>query len=119
MAEDLPVEHDAPPRPTIGRIVHYRSQTGDYTLPATITATIDSLEPAGLKRMPELALSGPWHVHLIAFSPGPATTIRELNVPLWVPGPAGAFDGEATQTLPGQVPGTWAWPRIPSIGELI
>lgn len=64
-------------RPTIGRIVLYRSRTGTYTVPAMITATTATLAPKGVelhaatngeKGVPPL--SGDLHVHLAVFTPG-------------------------------------------------
>lgn len=77
--------------PTIGRIVIYRSKTGRYSIPAVITATLDSLDPVGVELYEQSAatvrregeplpldlsaqgippLSSPLHVHLTVFSPG-------------------------------------------------
>jgi hypothetical protein len=58
-------------RPTIGRVVVYRSRTGDYDVPAVISATQDTLfRPAVDARvMPDL--ESPAHVHLTVFTPGP------------------------------------------------
>lgn len=58
------------PKPQIGRIVLYRSRTGAYTVPAMITATVDTLNPKGVEAGHIPALSSPWHVHLTVFSPG-------------------------------------------------
>lgn len=86
-------------RPTIGRIVLYRSRTGNYTVPAMITATKETLAPAGVEawresvearerfehadeehraarggELPPLRgvppLSSDMHVHLAVFTPG-------------------------------------------------
>lgn len=80
-------------RPSIGRIVIFRSRTGAYDVPAMISATTDSLNPAGaeayqrsldasddgrsiseryddgdLKGVPPL--SSDTHVHLTVMTPG-------------------------------------------------
>jgi hypothetical protein len=82
------------PAPTLGRIVHYRSKTGDYDLAAIVTATSSSLSPAGLARSDVSPLSSDTHVHLHVFTPGKARHYQEPNVP---------FD-------PTGAPGTWRWP---------
>lgn len=57
-------------KPTIGRIVHYRSRTGKYDVAAMITATYGQLNPEGVAAGAVPALSGPDYVHLQVFSPG-------------------------------------------------
>lgn len=61
----------------IGRIVIYRSRTGDYDVPAIVTATIDTLHPKGPERYAASdgkegvpPLSSDEHVHLTVFTPG-------------------------------------------------
>jgi hypothetical protein len=54
----------------IGRVVWYRSRTGAYTVPAVITATVDTLAPELVEAGLIPALSGPMSVHLTVFSPG-------------------------------------------------
>jgi hypothetical protein len=54
----------------IGRIVIYRSRTGDYDVPAIITATQTTLNPKGVEAGHVPALSSPQHVHLTVFTPG-------------------------------------------------
>ncbi len=57
-------------KPTIGRIVIYRSRTGDYDMPAIITATAETLNPKGVElgHIPPLSSDG--HVHLTCFTAG-------------------------------------------------
>lgn len=57
-------------KPTIGRIVIYRSRTGDYDLPAIITATTETLNQKGVDAGHVPPLSSEQHVHLTVFSPG-------------------------------------------------
>lgn len=57
-------------RPSVGRIVLYRSRTGSYTVPAVITAVAESLNPAGVEAGHVPALTGDGHVHLTVFAPG-------------------------------------------------
>lgn len=58
------------PTPTVGRIVLYRSRTGNYTVPAIITATESTLYRPGVEAgfVPDLSSLG--HVHLTVFTPG-------------------------------------------------
>lgn len=99
--------------PSIGRIVIFRSRTGAYDCPAIITATEDTLNPAGVAayeasvaaRAEHLAsypskddvlpplrgvppLTGPDHVHLTVFTPG-------------IPGQRGDADDFLTQPSTG------------------
>lgn len=57
-------------RPTIGRIVIYRSRTGSYSVPAIVTATQATLNPDGVAAGHVPALSSIGHVHLTVFTPG-------------------------------------------------
>lgn len=54
----------------IGRIVHYRSRTGKYTVPAIITAVQDTLYRPGVEGGHISDLGGVNHVHLTVFTPG-------------------------------------------------
>jgi len=84
-------------KPTIGRIVHYRSKTGNYTLPAIINCTVDTIHQPGVDAGDVPALSDERHVHLTVFTPGPASVYQEWNVPL---------------DEVGQAPGAWWWPVV-------
>lgn len=55
---------------TIGRIVIYRSRTGDYDVPAIITATVDTLNAKGVELGHVPALSSTGHAHLTCFTAG-------------------------------------------------
>lgn len=64
-------------KPTIGRIVIYRSRTGNYDVPAIVTCTAYTLAPVGVemwhasngeKGVPPL--SSPEHLHLAVLTPG-------------------------------------------------
>lgn len=57
-------------KPTIGRIVLYRSRTGDYDCPAIVTATEETLNPKGVELGHVPALRGEYTVHLTVFTPG-------------------------------------------------
>jgi hypothetical protein len=56
--------------PTLGRIVIYRSRTGDYDVPAIVTATVDTLNAKGVELGHVPALMAAHHVHLTVFTPG-------------------------------------------------
>lgn len=109
-------------RPTLGRIVIFRSRTGNYDVPAIVTATVDTLNPAGVAAGHVPDLSSPTHVHLTVFTPGKpgmrggagdflveSEHGRSENV-------AGCYqewDVPADATRDAEVPpGTWRWPVI-------
>lgn len=106
------------PRPSIGRIVTYRSKTGAYDVPAIITATTDTLDPKGVELGHVPMLSSGVNVHLTVFTPGkPGTarhgepnpaqtsgTYQEWDIPL-----AGSFMSPLEGDEPA--PGTWRWPE--------
>lgn len=107
-------------RPSIGRIVTYRSRTGNYVVPAIVNCTVATLDPEGVRLGHVPPLDSEDHVHLTVFTPGrpgmrrDATNLsptsaedqgfarsenvagcyQEWNVPH-------SFDDE---------PGTWDWP---------
>jgi hypothetical protein len=90
-------------KPTIGRIVLYRSATGNYTCPAVVTATEDTLWPEGVARGDVPGLDSPLHVHLQVFTPGDLGAYTEHNVP---------NSGVAARTIDEQPPRSWAWPHF-------
>ena len=66
-------------KPTIGRIVVYRSRTGDYDVPAIINATKASLNPKGVELGHVPDLSSDTHVHLTVFTPGKPGMRRDAD----------------------------------------
>lgn len=58
------------PPVTIARTVIYRSRTGNYDVPAVVTATVDTLYRPGVEGGFVPDLSSPEHVHLHVFTPG-------------------------------------------------
>lgn len=68
-----------PQQPTIGRIVIYRSRTGDYDVPAIVSATRETLLPEGVERGHVPPISAPDNVHLTVFTPGAAGKRREAT----------------------------------------
>jgi hypothetical protein len=101
------------PVPTIGRIVIYRSKTGDYDLPAIITGTRDSMSAAGMARAGDdaekLVLSTPTHVHLEVLTPGAQGRYQEHNVPM-CPLTVAQQTGVAHEA-PKPEPRSWRWPE--------
>ena len=116
-------------KPSIGRIVIYRSRTGDYDVPAIVNATQATLNPKGVEAgyVPELTSEN--HVHLTVLTPGIPNTghsakeaeestfqtrgpvaaqpssggsYQEWDIP---PAPLNAVSNE-----PEPTPGTWRWP---------
>lgn len=112
--------------PPIGRIVIYRSRTGDYSVPAIITATKTTLNPKGVELGHVPDLSSDNHVHLTVFTPGKpgmqrgadnflvesehersenvAGCYQEWNVPYW----AAEHDAQNASSEPE--PGSWRFP---------
>lgn len=118
-------------KPTIGRVVWYRSKTGRYTLPADIAVTTDTIYRPAVEAgfMPPLTDSD--HVHLIVKTAGiPGTrlpdtdpnikaqnmggTYVEHDIPFWDPVVTdleGAYAGNPPWTDDQQPAGSWTWPR--------
>lgn len=96
-------EHHEPVAPTLGRILHYRGRLGLQTMRAAIvTATVDTLDPAGVEAGEVPPLTDHTHVHLWVYSPSPNTPaggFGEYNV---------AYGGDGLEIEPG----TWRWPVI-------
>ncbi len=102
-------------KPTIGRIVIYRSRTGDYDVPAVISATSDTLHHPNVEAWHIPGLSGDEHVHLTVFSPGPAGR-RAGATDFKAESPHGRSENQGgTYTewdiAPGDGPGEWRWPQ--------
>ncbi len=62
---------------TITRMVKYRSKTGNYDLPAVVTATTETLDPEGVDLGHVPPLTDASHVHLTVFTCGKQGTARE------------------------------------------
>jgi hypothetical protein len=109
-------------KPTIGRIVVYRSRTGDYECAAIISATRSTLNMKNVEKGYIPNLSDDTNVHLVVFSagkPGMGRTAAEAEKEFLVKSEHGAsanvsgtyqefnisFDPEGS-------PGTWRWPTI-------
>lgn len=105
-------------KPSIGRIGIYRSRTGDYDVPAIVTATTDTLSAKGVELGHVPPLSTEAHVHLTVFTPGKpgkrrgaddflveSTHPRSENV-------AGCYQEWDIPCDDDGSPGSWHWPVI-------
>lgn len=119
-------------KPTIGRIVIYRSRTGNYDIPAIVNCTTTSIARKGLEayeatdgKLGVPPLSSDTHVHLTVLTPGKpqqrtkakdfkvesehgrseniAGCYQEWDIPF--------YDGEAAGSEADCEPGTWRWPE--------
>lgn len=117
-------------KPSLGRIVLYRSRTGNYTCPAMITAVTESLYLPNVEAGFIEPLSSELHVHLDVSTPGKPNVRRdapdfiaredkvvypnigghyqEFDVEFWDPSTA-KWEGTAWK-LTDQPAGTWTWP---------
>lgn len=104
--------------PTLGRIVHYRSKTGKYTLAAIVTATVDTLFRLGVEEGHLPDLTDATHVHLGVFTPGLAghrnsTTTEDVGATLTarsVPAGGSYQEWDVPEDQTGEKPGSWRWP---------
>jgi hypothetical protein len=105
--------------PSIGRIVIYRSRTGDYDVPAIITATQETLNAKGVELGHVPDLSSPQHVHLTVFTPGKPGMRRDAD-DFKVESPHGRgenvsgcyqeWDIPLNDPAAAVAPGSWRWP---------
>lgn len=117
-----------PQKVTIGRMVTYRSRTGDYDVPAIVNCTVDTLNPKGVAAGHVPDLTDEDHVHLTVFSPGKpglradaqdfkvesphgrdenvGGSYREWDIPFDTRSPS-----RADEPLGDPEPGTWRWPE--------
>lgn len=104
------------PKPTIGRIVVYRSRTGKYSIPAIINCTVDTINPDGVEAGHLPGLSSEDHVHLTVFTPG-VPGMRGGAGDFLVESPHGRGENVAGcyqewDIAPGTGPGEWSWPQL-------
>lgn len=102
----------------IGRVVIYRSRTGNYDVPALVNCTQDSIYPPGVEAGYVPALSEPHSVHLTVLTPGipgkRATAAdfvgdrAEAPISENVAGTYQEWDVPYDET---RAPGTWSWPK--------
>lgn len=111
-------------RPTIGRIVIYRSRTGAYSVPAIITATKETLVQENVEKGYIEDLTGDFNVHLTVFTPGKPG--KRATADDFVGDRADAPISEnvngcyqewdvpqvgTPENMDDQEPGTWCWPQ--------
>jgi hypothetical protein len=111
-------------QPTIGRIVIYKSKTGDYVMPAIIAATTATLHRPNVEAGHIPDLDSDTHVHLIVFTtgiPGEVSTNTaeqrpELVMPDRVNRPFGGTfqewnipQSQAAENVEHDA-GSWFWP---------
>jgi hypothetical protein len=107
-------------RPTIGRIVTYRSRTGNYDVPAIVCATSDTLHRPGVEAGYVPDLTSDDHIHLVVFTPGiPGAgksaeeaefLVRSANPVM--PSSGGTYqEWDIPQAAHEITPGTWRWPE--------
>lgn len=107
---------------SIGRIVSYRSRTGNYTVPAIVNCTTDSIYQPGVEAGFVPPLSSHNHVHLTVFTPGTPGMRTEAgtqpgaeNFVVESPYPisenvAGCYQEWDIDYDENGGPGTWSWP---------
>lgn len=100
--------------PTIGRIVIYRSKSGDYLMPALVAATADTLHRGNVEagRIPDL--SSDTHVHLTVFTagtPGERNPGTDPGLGVANPPAGGTFQEWDIPYAEDGSPGTWSWPE--------
>ncbi|ROO82565.1 hypothetical protein EDD29_0045 [Actinocorallia herbida] len=82
-------------QPQLGDIVRYVGRFGIHaTRAAIVSCTTADVVPGG----DLVPLDDETHVHLAVFTPSPANSFPEMNVP---------YD-------PARAPGTWHWPDLPN-----
>ena len=107
-------------KPTIGRIVIYRSKTGDYVMPAIVSATVDTLHRPNVEAGHLHDLTDEMHVHLTVFTAGfqgqVSTSTMENHPDLADPArrnaPAGGTfqEWDIPYSADPEAPGCWSWP---------
>lgn len=116
----------SPIKPSICRMIEYRSRTGNYSVPAVINCCVDSIYQPGVEHGFVPPLSGNDNVHLTVFSPGrpgmrmdtgsdnPAEFAENFVVKSKYPVSENVSGCYQEWDIPfdmGRSPGTWTWPE--------
>lgn len=107
------------PKPSLGRIVIYRSKTAKYDVAAIVSGTVDSLYRPAVAEGHVADLDSDQHVHLTVLTPGyqghrNSTTTAEQEAELTrLSTPAGGTYQEFNVPYDptGETGGTWRWPE--------
>lgn len=106
-------------KPSICRMVVYRSRTGDYDVPAVVNCTVDTINAKGVELGHVPALSSDEHVHLTVFTPGKpgmrrdAADFKEESPHGRSENVAGCYqewDIPPASSQENPEPGSWRWP---------
>lgn len=101
----------------IGRVVVYRSRTGNYDVPALVNCTQDSIFPRGVEAGYVPPLTEPHSVHLTVLTPGipgKRTTADDFVAPSEHPiseNVAGCYQEWDIKYDESGAAGTWSWPK--------
>lgn len=101
---------------TIGRIVEYRSRTGNYSVPAMVNCTHDTIYQPGVEAGHVPAISSVDRVHLTCFTPGKPGMRGEADNFVVAPeeevseNVSGCYQEWNIPYDPNGGPGTWRWP---------
>jgi hypothetical protein len=104
-------------KPTLGRIVIYRSRTGNYDVPAIVAATRESLYVQNVEAGYIPPIADEMNVHLIVFSAGlPGNRVTSTDFQVESPYGRAENVGGTYQEFdisfdPESGPGTWRWPE--------
>lgn len=113
-------------KPSLGRIVIYRSRTGNYSCPAMVVATRETLHIPNVEAGWIPNITDETNVHLVVFSagkPGQGRTIMDAEKDFLVKSEhgvsvntSGTYQEWDIPYDPSGGPGTWSWPeRVESI----
>lgn len=100
---------------TIGRIVIYRSKTGQYSMPAVVSATRDTLYLPNVSAGHLADLSAADNVHLVVFTAGASghrSAGTDPSLGAANPPAGGSFaEYDIAYSDDPEAPGCWSWPR--------
>lgn len=113
------------PGPAIGRVVHYVSRTGNYTLPAMVNCTLDSIYQPGVDAGHLPPITDAYHAHLTVFSPGrpgmrvTGSELKDVEGQFLAPSKypisenvAGTYQEWDIGFDRAGAAGTWHWPEV-------